>query len=79
MRTTLDTRIASWEEKLYKQYEQSFAGKYNGKELVFVAKMAVSQRLQPVRTQLRDMLELKGSVLLMRVMKVDVKVEIIKV
>lgn len=69
MRATLDTRIASWEEKLFKQYEQSFAGKYNGKELTFVAKMAVSQRLQPVRTQLKDMLELKGSVLFREVMK----------
>lgn len=69
MRATLDTRIASWEEKLYKQYEQSFAGKYNGKELVFVAKMAVSQRLQPVRAKLKDMLELKGDVLLKEVMK----------
>lgn len=61
MKTTLDTRLASWEEKLYKQYEASFAGQYNGKELVFVSKMAVSQRLQPVRNQLRDMLAVKGS------------------
>jgi len=69
MRATLDTRIASWEEKLYKQYEQSFAGKYGGKELVFVAKMAVSQRLQPVRNQLRDMLELRGDQLFKTVMR----------
>ena len=69
MRATLDTRLASWEEKLYKQYEQSFSGKYSGRELTFVSKMAVSQRLQPVRTQLREMLELKGSALLKTVMK----------
>ena len=69
MRATLDTRIASWEEKLFKQYEQSFSGQYNGKELTFVAKMAVSQRLQPVRAQLKDMLELKGSVIMQQVMK----------
>ena len=69
MRATLDTRLASWEEKLYKQYEQSFSGKYSGRELTFVSKMAVSQRLQPVRAQLREMLELKGSALLKTVMK----------
>lgn len=69
MRATLDTRLSSWEEKLYKQYEQSFSGKYSGKELVFVAKMAVSQRLQPVRAQLRDMLELKGDQLFKTVMR----------
>lgn len=69
MRGTLDTRIASWEERLYKQYEQSFAGKYNGKELVFVTRMAVSQKLQPVRMQLREMLELKGDQLFKTVMQ----------
>ena len=69
MRATLDTRIASWEEKLYKQYEQSFAGKYNGRELTFVSRMAVSQRLQPVRAQLKEMLEVRGDVLLGRVME----------
>ncbi len=69
MRATLDSRLAGWEEKLYKQYEQSFSGKYSGRELTFVSKMAVSQRLQPVRTQLREMLELKGSALLKTVMK----------
>ena len=69
MRATLDTRIASWEEKLFKQYEQSFSGKYNGRELTFVSKMAVSQRLQPVRAQLRNMLEIKGDMLLTEAMK----------
>lgn len=69
MKATLDTRLASWEEKLYKQYEASFADKYNGKELVFVSKMAVSQRLQPVRNQLRDMLAVKGSDVMKIVMR----------
>ena len=58
---TLDTRLANWEEKLYKQYEQSFSGKYSTpRELRQVCNMAVAQRLQPVRAQLRRMLEVKG-------------------
>ena len=69
MRATLDSRIASWEERLYKQYEQSFAEKYNGKELVFVTRMAVSQKLQPVRMQLKNMLELRGDQLFRTVMQ----------
>ena len=69
MHATLDTRIASWEEKLYKQYEQSFSDSYNGRELTFVAKMAVSQRLQPVRQQLVRMLELKGNTLLKKALR----------
>lgn len=68
MRATLDTRIASWEEKLYKQYEESFSGKYSGKELRFVARMAVSQRLQPVRLQLKSMLEVQGKTILRDIM-----------
>lgn len=69
MKATLETRMASWEEKLYKQYEQSFSGKYSGRELTFVSRMAVSQRLQPVRARLREMLEVKGDALLKEVMK----------
>lgn len=69
MSATLETRMSSWEEKLYKQYEQSFAGKYNGRELRFVSNMAVAQRLQPVRAQLRAQLDVKGSDLLKYVMR----------
>lgn len=69
MGATLETRMSSWEENLYKQYEQSFSGKYSGRELKFVSNMAVSQRLQPVRAQLRSMLEIKGRDLLKIVLK----------
>lgn len=74
MRATLDTRVASWEDKLFKQYEQSFAGKYSGKELTFVSRMAVSQRLQSVRGQLKSMLDVRGSTLMREVMKEAPKV-----
>ena len=55
MKATLDTRMASWEEKLIRQYEQSYAEKYSGRELTFVARMAASQQLQPVRAQLKKL------------------------
>ncbi len=69
VRATLETRMASWEASMYKQYEKQFEGHYHGRELVFVSKMAVSQRLQPVRAQLRAMLDIKGSRLLAEVLR----------
>ncbi len=69
VQATLDTRIASWETSMYKQYEKQFEGSYRGRELNFVCKMAVAQRLQSVRAQLRGMLDVKGSALLREAMK----------
>ena len=69
VRATLETRMASWESSLYKQYEKQFEGHYQGRELTFVSKMAVSQRLQPVRAQLRSMLEIRGQRLLTEVLR----------
>ena len=69
MRATLDTRLASWEEKLIKQYEQSYAAKYSGRELTFVSRMAASQRLQPVRAQLRKLTGVTGWTLEQEAMK----------
>ena len=60
MKATLETRLSSWEEKLIRQYEQSFSGKYSGKELTFVSKMAAAQRLQSVRAQLRTYTNITG-------------------
>ena len=54
---------------MYKQYEKQFEGHYHGRELTFVSKMAVSQRLQPVRAQLRSMLEITGQRLLAEVLR----------
>ena len=69
VQATLDTRMASWESSMYKQYEKQFEGKYRGRELAFVCRMAVSQRLQSVRAQLRTMLDVKGGALLREAMK----------
>ena len=60
MKATLESRLSSWEEKLIRQYEQSFSGKYSGKELTFVSKMAAAQRLQSVRAQLRTYTNVTG-------------------
>ncbi len=64
VQATLETRISSWEGNMYKRYEKQFEGRYHGRELAFVSRMAVAQRLQPVRAQLRGMLEVKGCTLL---------------
>ena len=69
MKATLETRLSSWEEKLLKQYEKSFEGKYNGKELKFVAKMATAQRLQSVRAQLRKYTNITGATIFEEAMK----------
>ena len=69
LKATLDTRMSSWEEKLIRQYEQSYASKYSGKELKFVSKMAAVQQLQPVRAQLRKLTGVNGWTLLQEAMK----------
>jgi DNA helicase-2/ATP-dependent DNA helicase PcrA len=69
VQATLETRLASWETGMYKQYEKQFEGRYHGRELAFVSRMAVAQRLQPVRAQLRAMLEIKGSALLLEALR----------
>lgn len=69
LRATLDSRMASWEEKLIRQYEKSYAGKYSGRELTFVSRMAASQRLQPVRLQLKKLTGVNGWTLLQEAMK----------
>lgn len=69
VKATLDTRFESWEKSMYTQYEKQFAGRYHGRELQFVSKMAVSQRLQPLRLQLKDMLDVKGEALLRSAMR----------
>lgn len=61
---TLDTRFESWEKAMYQQYEKQYASKYRGRELRLMCRMAVSQRLQPMRLQLKGMLNVKGDRLL---------------
>ena len=69
MAATLQTRLEGWEDRLYKQYEKSFSGRYGQRELRQMCNIAVAQRLQPVRAQLRQMLEMKGGDLLKQAMR----------
>ena len=69
LKTTLESRLSSWEEKLIRQYEQGYASKYSGRELKFVAKMAAAQQLQGVRAQLRSLTNISGWTLLQEAMK----------
>lgn len=69
VKSTLDTRFESWEKTMYAQYEQQYSGKYNGRELRMMCRMAVSQRLQPLRVQLKNMLDVKGDTLLRAAMR----------
>ena len=69
MAVTLQTRLEGWEERLYRQYEKSYSGKYNQRELRQMSNIAVAQRLQPVRAQLRQMLEPSGYDLLRGAMR----------
>ena len=69
MAATLETRLSGMEESLYKQYEHRFQGRYNGRDLRIACNMAVAQRLQPVKAQIRAMLEVTGGDMLARVME----------
>ena len=69
MAATLQSRLSGMEEALYKQYEKSLSGSFSGRELRMACNMAVAQRLQPVKAQLRGMLELNGADLLEGLMK----------
>lgn len=68
MSATLETRMSGMEESLYRQYEKSFEDRYSGRELRMACNMAVSQRMQPVKAQLRAMVELDGAALLRMVL-----------
>ena len=69
MKATLETRMSGWEQRLYRQYAQNFEGRYGPRELKQVTTLAVAQRMQPARAQLRAMLDVKGATLLDDVLK----------
>ncbi len=69
MRATLETRLSGWEQRLYREYARSLEGRYGPRELRQVANLAVAQRMQPARAQLRAMLDAKGATLMERVLR----------
>lgn len=56
MRVILENKLEDWEKSLYKQYEDQMIEVYKNKDLEFATRMAVAQRLHPIRTQIRQML-----------------------
>ncbi len=56
MRVMLDLKLEDWEKSLYKQYEDQMVEVYKNKDLDFATRMAVAQRLHPIRAQLKQML-----------------------
>lgn len=58
IQTVLGQRLDAWAASLEKQYAESLAAQYRGKDLAIAVRMAVTQRLHPVQTQLRRMMEL---------------------
>lgn len=54
MKAILDNRLENWEKSLYKQYETQLVSSYRNKDLEFATRMAVAQRLHPVRSMLKS-------------------------
>ncbi len=52
----LDLRLEDIEKTLYGRYEKQLISSYKNKDLDFATRMAVAQRLHPVRAQLKQML-----------------------
>ena len=57
LQTILQSRLEKWEANLKQQYETRLSSRYRGRELEMAARMAVSQQLQPVRAQIKKMLQ----------------------
>ncbi|MGI6172645.1 MAG: HelD family protein [Christensenellales bacterium] len=59
IRAVIDARMENWSDILSKQYEDLLIKDYRGKELEIAKKLAVSQRLKPVRDQIKALLSLR--------------------
>ena len=56
IRVRLELRLEGIEKTLYGAYEKQLVDSYKNKDLEFATRMAVAQRLHPVRAQLKQML-----------------------
>ena len=56
IRLILEKRLEDMNGKLYASYEEQLSEHYSGRELVFMTRLAVAQRLRPVKAQLSEML-----------------------
>lgn len=69
IQTVLDSRLEQWEKSLYAQYEKQLISSYRGKDLEMATRFAVSHRLQPVRQQIRKMLDVRMPLLYVDALK----------
>jgi len=56
MRVTIESRLEDWEKSLYRQYEDQLLSTYKNRDLEFATRMAVAQRLHPLRSRMKKML-----------------------
>ena len=58
IRVRLELRLETVEKSLYTAYEKQLIDSYKNKDLEFATRMAVAQRMHPVRAQLKQMLSI---------------------
>lgn len=56
IRLTIEARLEEWEKSLYRQYEDQLLSTYKNRDLEFATRMAVAQRLHPLRSRMKKML-----------------------
>ncbi|MBR3929898.1 MAG: AAA family ATPase [Clostridia bacterium] len=69
IQTVLNNRLEAWEKSLYKQYESQLIKSYRGKDLEMATRFAVSQRLQPVKQKIKQLLNQDGLTLYVKALK----------
>ncbi|MBQ3079889.1 MAG: AAA family ATPase [Clostridia bacterium] len=69
IQTVLSSRLEVWEKSLYQQYEKQLIKSYRGKDLEVAVRFAVSHRLQPIRLQIKEMLNIEPLQLFTEAMK----------
>ena len=69
IKSIMDSRLEGWEKTLYSGYESQLMSKYRGKDLDVATRFAVSHRLQPVRRQLKTLLEADAKLMYAKVLE----------
>lgn len=59
IQSVLESRMHEWERALRRKYEDELSRSHRGKDLEIAVRMAVSQRLSPVRAKIREMLDIR--------------------
>ncbi|MGI6236106.1 MAG: HelD family protein [Candidatus Excrementavichristensenella sp.] len=59
LKTVINSRLESWDKSLRSQYEERLNKSYRGRDLDIAVSLAVSQHLQPIRKQMRKVLDIQ--------------------